>query len=288
MNYYEHHIGDFAQATGHLSMLEDAAYSRMIRWYYADERPLPGDIGTICRFIRAASKQERDAVKSVLAEFFRLEEDGYHQARCDAEIERFRGKSTKAKRSAEQRWSAHRSQSDGNANASPNAMRTHSEGNALQTPDTRHQLIPPVGVPTAAPAAPPQLFAVPTAEPKPLTARERVWAIGVPLLGDTPASRSHLGKLAKTYGEETLAAVLAEAMADPPAEPRAWVTAACERRKNAAPAKANGHDAKPGLLDDPTPKWAIDAGFPDRFHAENEGCTRRNAAEFREGRRIAP
>ena len=30
MNYYEHHIGDYAAATGHLSLLEDAVYSRQI------------------------------------------------------------------------------------------------------------------------------------------------------------------------------------------------------------------------------------------------------------------
>ena len=31
MNYYEHHIGDYAEATAHLTFVEDAAYSRLIR-----------------------------------------------------------------------------------------------------------------------------------------------------------------------------------------------------------------------------------------------------------------
>ena len=44
MNYYEHHIGDYAQATAHLTFVEDAAYSRLIRKYYAEERPLPADL----------------------------------------------------------------------------------------------------------------------------------------------------------------------------------------------------------------------------------------------------
>lgn len=284
MNYYEHHLGDYAAATGHLTWDEDMAYTRLLRAYYHHERGIPE--GQQYRLARASTPAQRKAVDAVLAEFFVLTGGVYIQKRADEEIARYQDKQAKAKRSAEARWSAKPAHSEGNANASPNAMRTHSEGNALQTPDTRHQgiPIPSVGVPTAAAAAPPQLFAVPTAEPKPLTARERVWAIGVPLLGEN--GRSHLGKLAKTYGEETLAAVLAEAMADPPTDPKAWVTAACERRRNAAPPKVNGHDAKPGLLDDPTPQWALDAGFPDRFHAENEGCHRRNAAEFRDGRRI--
>lgn len=139
MNYYEHHIGDFAEATAHLSFVEDAAYSRLIRKYYAQEKPLPVDVKAVQRLVGARSKDEREAVESVLNEFFELQDDGWHQARCDAEIARYQDKQAKAKRSAQARWSAKPAHSEGNANASPNAMRTHSEGNAHQTPDTRHQ-----------------------------------------------------------------------------------------------------------------------------------------------------
>jgi uncharacterized protein YdaU (DUF1376 family) len=156
MNYYEHHIGDYAEATSHLSFIEDAAYSRLIRKYYASEKPLPADIKTVQRLIGARTKEEREAVATVLEEFFILHEDGWHNHRCDQEIERYQDKQTKAKRSAQVRWnkagthsdsnanaysdSNANAYSDSNANASPNAMRTHSEGNAHQTPDTRHQL----------------------------------------------------------------------------------------------------------------------------------------------------
>ena len=68
MHYYQHHIGDYAQATAHLSMLEDAAYSRMLRWYYAEEKPLPADAAAVCRLVRATSKQEREAVEVVLGD----------------------------------------------------------------------------------------------------------------------------------------------------------------------------------------------------------------------------
>jgi uncharacterized protein YdaU (DUF1376 family) len=139
LNYYEHHIGDFAEATAHLSFVEDAAYSRLIRKYYAQEKPLPADIKAVQRLVGARSKEEREAVESVLNEFFELPLDGWHQARCDAEIARYQDKQAKAKRSAQARWNAKPPQSEGNANASPDAMRTHSEGNAHQTPDTRHQ-----------------------------------------------------------------------------------------------------------------------------------------------------
>lgn len=139
MNYYEHHLGDYAEATGHLSFVEDAAYSRMIRKYYASEKALPADEKTVQRLVGARTKEEREAVATVLQEFFDLRADGWHNTRCDEEIARFKDKQQKAKRSAEARWNPTKPQTKGNANASPNAMRTHTEGNAHQSPDTSHQ-----------------------------------------------------------------------------------------------------------------------------------------------------
>ena len=132
MNYFEHHLGDYAQATAHLTFIEDAAYSRLIRKYYAEERPLTDDLRSIQRLIGARSRQEKIAVSTVLAEFFSLEADGWHNKRADFEIARYREKCDKAKASARIRWD--NPQSIGNGKA----MRTHSEGNAHHTPYTRH------------------------------------------------------------------------------------------------------------------------------------------------------
>ena len=104
MNYYEHHIGDYSQATSHLSFIEDATYSRLIRKYYATEKPLPADVKTVQRLVNAKSKEEKNAVELVLKEFFMLTEDGWRQGRCDHEIARFKDKQAKAKRSADSRW----------------------------------------------------------------------------------------------------------------------------------------------------------------------------------------
>ena len=90
MNYYEHHIGDYAEATAHLTFVEDAAYSRMIRKYYATEKPLPADVQAVQRLLCARTKTEKEAIVTILNEFFTLEEDGWHNARCDAEIARYR------------------------------------------------------------------------------------------------------------------------------------------------------------------------------------------------------
>lgn len=149
MNYYEHHIGDYDEATSHLTACEDGIYSRMIRKYYATEKPLPADINQVQRLVRARTREEKQAVKTILEEFFCLADDGWHNWRCDEEIARYQDKQAKAKRSAQVRWGAQRSQSDGNAGA----MRTHSEGNAPrariplsshQTPDSGEEIPPSV------------------------------------------------------------------------------------------------------------------------------------------------
>lgn len=124
----------------------------------------------------------------------------------------------------------------------------------------------------------------------PLSAKDRVWLLGPPLLGDTQPNRALLGKLAKTYGEDVLATVLAEATLEHPIDPKAWVTAACEAKGKARP-KVNGNHAPQSTLDllnrDPHPAWVIEAGFPDIFAAESAGCGPGNAAKFRDGRRLA-
>lgn len=89
MNYYEHHIGDYAAATSHLSLLEDAVYSRLIRRYYLQEGPMPADWKQTARLVGARTQDELDAVEAVLGEFFTLEGDGYHQKRCDEVLAAF-------------------------------------------------------------------------------------------------------------------------------------------------------------------------------------------------------
>lgn len=134
MNYYEHHIGDYAAATGHLSLLEDAIYSRLLRRYYLQEQPLPAEVAQVARLCGARSQEEQQAVDAVLAEFFYLCSDGWHNKRADEEIARYQDKQAKAKASAEARWSKDAKRTDCNRNAS--ALPTQSECNAHQTPDT--------------------------------------------------------------------------------------------------------------------------------------------------------
>jgi uncharacterized protein YdaU (DUF1376 family) len=127
--YYSHHIGDFARKTAHLTMLEEAAYRRMLDIYYATERPLPQSQVVIYRLVRARSHAEKLAVDIVLGEFFSESPDGWRNSRADEEILKSKDKSEKARHSAEVRWKH------------ADAMRTHSEGNAPnnQYPITNNQ-----------------------------------------------------------------------------------------------------------------------------------------------------
>jgi uncharacterized phage protein (TIGR02220 family) len=132
LNYYPHHIGDYTRDTAHLSMLEDAAYRRMLDVYYRTESPLPKDQHAIYRLVRATTRQEKLAVDIVIGEFFTESPDGWRNKRADEEILISKEKSAKAAESANMRW--HRP-------SNANAMRTQCEGNAPnnQEPITNNQ-----------------------------------------------------------------------------------------------------------------------------------------------------
>lgn len=93
LNHYRHHLGDYAKDTMHLSPLEHGVYRLLIDAYYATERPIPADLDSACRIARAVSKAEREAVKKVLAAFFKESPEGWRQKRIDAEIDTFRARS---------------------------------------------------------------------------------------------------------------------------------------------------------------------------------------------------
>jgi uncharacterized phage protein (TIGR02220 family) len=90
VNFYKHHLGDYDGATAHLSWDEDLAYRRLLNVYYRLEAPIPKDPGTTYRLVRAITKSQKEAVTSVLNEFFVELDDGWHNQRCDEEIAQFK------------------------------------------------------------------------------------------------------------------------------------------------------------------------------------------------------
>lgn len=131
MNYYKHHIGDYAAATAHLSWDEDMAYRRLLSAYYQHEKPIPADMRAVYRLVRASSKAQREAVETVLNEFFVLEDDGWHQKRCDEELDRARAQAEANKKVAMEREQRKRGAKPGSTNRSTN--RDGSEHESFET-----------------------------------------------------------------------------------------------------------------------------------------------------------
>ena len=104
MNNYPHHIGDFLRDTVGLSMTEECVYRRLLDQYYAREGPLPDDVSELCRLARAMTPTEKRAVAYVVGRFFVKTSDGVSQKRADAELQKFRERSEKARESIAHRW----------------------------------------------------------------------------------------------------------------------------------------------------------------------------------------
>lgn len=104
MNYYPFHIGDYLSATRHLSWEEDAAYRRLLDTYYTTEKALPADLRAVCRLVLATTDGQREAVRVVLEEFFKLTNEGWTNGRADTEILTMRDKQQKQRDKANKRW----------------------------------------------------------------------------------------------------------------------------------------------------------------------------------------
>ena len=89
MHYYQFNIGDFNNATRHLSRLERGIYRDLIDLYYDSEKPLTNDLTSLCRKVIATTEQERTAVQQVLNEYFAETENGWINDRCQDEIDKY-------------------------------------------------------------------------------------------------------------------------------------------------------------------------------------------------------
>src|SRR5689334_582459 len=84
--YYRFFTGDYMRDTMHLGWYEDLAYRRLIDLYLLHGKPIRNDRAYIMRAVRASEPEQQAAVDVVLAEFFELKGNGWHQRRCDAEV----------------------------------------------------------------------------------------------------------------------------------------------------------------------------------------------------------
>ncbi len=221
MNFYKHHIGDYDAHTAHLSMLEDAAYSRLMRAYYRTERPIPADIKQAARLVRAISKSDREAVEIVLNEFFKLETDGWHNKRCDEEITAYL-KQAETNRAIAVAREAKRNKHESFNESSSLREPSHKPLAKNQKPDTsKSSASPPSG------AKPPD------------PVKDEIWQTGKQLLeseGKTiKEAGSLLGMMCKDYGQVLVLQAIRDCSSAHPVVPSEWLIARCqERRANAS------------------------------------------------------
>jgi uncharacterized protein YdaU (DUF1376 family) len=247
MNFYKHHIGDYAAATAHLSMLEDGAFRRLLCVYYRDEKPLPLDTKAVQRLVGARSKDERAAVETVLEEFFTRTGDGWRNKRADEEISRANAQADTNRRIAEER-EARRKAAKGARIVHESSDESSPVREPSQTPDSRlqtkattpetstlaHGSSPAHTPERAREEAPP-----PRVEPAPqpteagracLLMRQAGCAVGT-----NPAHPDLLAALAEGVTPEDLAATVREAIEGGKGRPFNWaITTARSRRAQGA------------------------------------------------------
>lgn len=126
---YPFHIRDYLTKTRHLSQTEDLAYRRLLDTYYTEESPLPSDAQRCARLI--AMPDAHEAVALVLQEFFELRDDGWHNDRCDHELEKYHAKAERATKANAKRWESKsdlksdlKSEADQIPTSKPNKPRT--------------------------------------------------------------------------------------------------------------------------------------------------------------------
>ncbi len=92
MHYYKKNIGDYRSATAHLSLLEHGVYNWLLDTYYLNEKPLPLNERELFRMALARTKDEKNAVRDILIEFFVETENGWVHNRCESEVKAYHAK----------------------------------------------------------------------------------------------------------------------------------------------------------------------------------------------------
>ena len=213
MRHFAHNIGDYAAATAHLTFIEDAAYHRLLRRYYQDEKPLPRDVAECQRIVGARSRAERAAVVATLQEFFVLTTEGWTQARADREIATFRQKVEAARANG----------TKGGRPANQRKTQPVPENNQTEKLPTPH--------------SPPSVSKDTDADPASVVFRQGLaWmtkATGKP----ESACRPQLGKWRKAIGDAALIEVLGAAQREGPIDAMAWLEKAVATRTGGSPRK---------------------------------------------------
>lgn len=241
MNFYPHHIGDYLTATAHLTWVEDCAYRRLLDLYYSREQAIPADLVQASRLCRAATKEERKAVETVLAEFFTLTAAGWTHSRCEQELVKAADAAERARANGKKGGRPPKAQPTTNPEETQPVISGNPEKSNSQAPITN-----PITNTSEAKASGAE---APPKSPDELT-KDELWSAGKSLLEQAgmPAKQcgSFVGKLVKDYDAETVIEAVRSAVVERPADPAAYLKATCQQmtgqRKPAQPMSFADHD----------------------------------------------
>lgn len=272
MNYYSHNIGDYAQATMHLSLIEDAIYSRLLRRYYAEEQPIKDDMQQVCRWVGARTEEERAAVPMILQEFFELVDGAWRNKRADSEIAAYQQKA---------KTNRDNGKAGGRPKKKPNETQSVSGGFPEGTqPDATGNPVGGQEKPSRNPNQEPRTkkYSVPDGTggmpPEPPSAVEQIFALGLPLLTAAgqpeKQARSMLGMFRKSHPDEDIVRAIQQCVDDQAIEPVGYLqrvlrsgAARAPRPASAAQRRASWNEEMGAALAQGVPQTEIDMGVID-------------------------
>ncbi len=129
MHYYPFHVGDYRRDTMHLTFVEHGIYRLLLDSYYLNEGPFTQSRDELMRLVRVRTKDEKEAFRRVLEEFFEEIDGAFVNKKCEMVLAKLFSKSGTARDAANARW----------AKRDADAMRTQCERNATQNPKPNTQ-----------------------------------------------------------------------------------------------------------------------------------------------------
>lgn len=217
--FYAWFPGDYLRDTQHLSMVEDAAYRRLLDAYYM-RGTLEANASALLRVARAILPDEQAAVVKVAAEYFEERDGLLYHSKVEHEIARSRAISEERSDAGKRGVAAKKAKWEANgkasaiANASANAY-------AIEQANRKQP------IPTVYTEGKPSVTASPSSSPS--DPRKTLFDLGVSILtqaGDSEkAARSFLAKFAK-QDEGKLGEVLGHLAAHPKVEPKSYIAGA--------------------------------------------------------------